>query len=452
MRKKMVLLGAGSSMFTQGLVMDLIRNPVRTTWHLALVDIDAEVLESMTRLVKAMVLAKHADIEISCSTDRRDVLPGADYIVATIGVGGRRAWEQDVFIPRKYGVFQSVGDTAMPGGISRAMRMIPALLDIVRDIKALCPHAFFVNYSNPMTSICRAIRKATGFPVTGLCIGVADSEWYVADFAGLERNKVSSLSVGVNHLTFMYDFRYEGKDAWPLVRQKLAEQYKGEFDSKMLERFVTKETKGFSKLGELFAWSLFQAYGAYPAPGDRHITEFFTERFPNGKYYGRTLGVDAYSFESTIEYGDQIHDQMMAQARSDEPLNDEFFRHIHGEHEQIMEIICSIEEDSRKVFSVNLPNEGAVRNLPRDAVIEMPAAATSCGFRPLVINDFPDVLAGIISKYLAVTETTVEAALKGDRSLFIEAILMGGYLPDRAKVAKMVDDLIAAQQRHLPQF
>lgn len=452
MKKKIVIIGAGSAMFTQGLIMDLIKNPGKNKWHLALVDIDIEVLTSITKLIKKILIAKNADIELSSSTDRCDVLPGADYVISTIGVGGRRAWEQDVFIPRRYGVYQPVGDTAMPGGISRAMRMVPAVIEIVRDIIRLCPNAIFFNYSNPMTVICRAVRKAAGFPVTGLCIGVPGSEWYIADFAELDREKVTSYSVGVNHLTFMYDFRYEGKDAWPIVREKLYKEYKEDFDEKTLDRFYSESKNAIFHLGEPFAWSVFKTYNAYPAPGDRHITEFFTERFPGGKYYGKTLGINAYSFEGTIEFGEKIHNEAIRIANSDETLTEDFFKHVRGEHEQLMQIIDSIENDRRKVFSVNMPNNGAVPALPKDAVLELPAAATAKGFCPLQINDFPDVLAGIISKYLAIFEVTVDAALKGDRKMFEEAILMGGYISDRLAVSRMVDELINAQRQYLPQF
>ncbi|MDO8685459.1 MAG: hypothetical protein Q7J78_02180, partial [Clostridiales bacterium] len=175
-------------------------------------------------------------------------------------------------------------------------------------------------------------------------------------------------------------------------------------------------------------------------------------RFPGGKYYGKTLGIDLYSFEGTIEFGEKIHNEAVKIANSNESLTEDFFNHVHGEHEQLMEIINSIENDSRKVFSVNMPNNGAVPNLPGDAVLEMPAAATAKGFCPLQTNDFPDVLAGIIAKYLAISEVTVEAALKGDRKLFEEAILMGGYISDRAAVIRMVDELVNAQKQYLPQF
>ncbi|MHB1483523.1 MAG: family 4 glycosyl hydrolase [Saccharofermentanales bacterium] len=455
MRKKIVIIGAGSAMFTQGLVMDLIKKPGIYNWHLALVDIDSVVLESIRKLTIKMITAKKADIEISSSTDRCDVLPDADYIICAIGVGGRRAWEYDVYIPRKYGIYQPVGDTAMPGGISRAMRMVPAILDIIKDVERICPNARFFNYSNPMAVICRAISKTTRYPVTGLCIGVPGSEWYIADTAGLDRSRITSYAAGMNHLTFIYDFRYDGKDAWPLVRNKLHDVFHEDFDDKIIDRFYKDggiSSKEFESIGEPFSWSFFLQFGAYPAPGDRHVAEFFTERFPNGKYYGKTLGVDAYPFELTIKYGDDIHQNVMNVANSEDPLTDEFFSHVHGEQEQLMEIIDSIENDRRKTFSVNMPNHGAIPNLPWDAVVEMPAAATGKGFCPLMLNDFPDLCASIVAKNLAICEITVDAALKGDRGLFAEAILAGGYMTDPAAVKSMVDEMIDAQKQYLPQF
>lgn len=434
MRKKIVLIGAGSAMFTQGLIVDLMKNPGKNQWHLALVDTDPKALDSISKLCKKMLEAKDADIELSYSTDRCDVLPGADYVVTTIGVGGRRAWEQDVFVPRKYGIYQPVGDTAMPGGISRAMRMIPAMLDITRDIEQLCPDAYFFNFSNPMAIICRAVKKATAHPMVGLCHGVNQIERYLAQFAGIEKEHLTTYAVGINHLTFIYDIRYKGEDLKPLLRKKLG------------------EIKGKKELGEPYSWEVFETYDAFPAPGDRHITEFFTEGFPGGKYYGKTLGIDAFSFESCIEFGDKIYENMNNLAHSPSPLHEEFFNNLLGEHEQLMDMINCIENDDRRVFSVNLPNNGAIPNLPAYSVLEMPGVVTGKGFRPIQTSDFPDVLASIITRHLSVIEVTVDAALKGDRSLFAEAILMGGYISDRNEVEKMVHELIKAQAKYLPQF
>ncbi|MDO8685041.1 MAG: alpha-glucosidase/alpha-galactosidase, partial [Clostridiales bacterium] len=189
MSKKITIIGAGSVVFTQGLVADLIKTFNGERWRLALVDIDSIALETVSKICKKMIEVKKSDLQLTYSTDRCDVLPGTDYVITTIGVGGRRAWEKDVFIPRKYGIFQPVGDSVMPGGISRAMRMIPAMIEIVRDVERLCPITQFFNYSNPMTMICRAVRKFTGFPIIGLCHGITYTEDYLARFAGLDRKK-----------------------------------------------------------------------------------------------------------------------------------------------------------------------------------------------------------------------------------------------------------------------
>jgi alpha-galactosidase len=446
MTKKIVLIGAGSAMFTQGLVADMIQSPDLGPWELGLVDIDPQALETAEGLSRRMVEARGAEIAVSAATDRRDVLPGADVVVSTIGVGGRRAWEADVFIPRKYGVYQPVGDSVMPGGVSRAMRMIPALVDVARDVKALCPEALFVNYANPMTANCWAIRRATGVPVVGLCHGVFDVERQLAGFIGAPPEEVTSLYAGLNHLTFIFDLRWRGRDAWPLVRARLDEEL-GEFLDEM-----GAPSESFRAADNPFSWSLFETYGAYPAVNDRHVTEFFPERFPEGQYYGRTLGVDAFSLEGTIAWGDQVYADMRAQALGEKPLDEEVFERVEGEHEQLLAILHSIEYDERRVFSANLPNRGAVSNLPDDAILELPAVATATGLRPLQILDFPDPLAAIITRKLTATLLTVEAALAGDRRLFVEALLADGAVTDPEVACEMAEELLEAHRQYLPNF
>ncbi|MBN1218944.1 MAG: hypothetical protein JXM69_08450 [Anaerolineae bacterium] len=453
MTKKIVLIGAGSAVFTQGLVADMILSPDLGPWELGLVDIDPQALETAEGLSRRMIEARGGDIGLNASTDRRDILPGADIVVATIGVGGRRGWETDVFIPRKYGIYQPVGDSVMSGGVSRAMRMIPALVDIANDVKALCSDAFFINYSNPMTANCWAIHQATGVPVVGLCHGVFDTERQLAGFIGAPLNEVTSLAVGLNHLTFMFDLRWNGQDAWPLVRGKLAKEPR-QPDATLGEIFSEEGEweDSFKAKDNPFCWQLFETYGAFAAPGDRHVTEFFPERFPQGKYYGKILGVDAYPLEAVTAFGDQVYAEMRAQALGQKPLDTWVFERAEGEHEQLIEILRSIQNDQRRVFSVNLPNQGAVPNLPADAVLELPAAATATGLRPLQILDFPDPLAAIINRKLAATRLTVEAALSGDRKLLVEALLADGAVTDPEVARKMGEELLEAHRQYLPNF
>lgn len=430
MPRRLVLIGAGSAVFTRGLVADLIGSSQFADWELALVDIDPPALDVAYHLTQRMTEATGSQIEVVASTDRRDLLPGADVVVTTIAVGGRRAWEADVLIPRRYGVYQPVGDTAMPGGISRALRMIPALIDIAQDVKDLCPKSLFFNYSNPMTANCRAIRKATGIEVLGLCHGVNSVERYLADCIGAAQNEVTSLGAGLNHFTLIHDFRHKGVQAWNRIKAYLPQL----------------------RQQNPFCWSFYEAYGAYPAVHDRHVVEFFPERFPHGRYYGKTLGVDAFSFEKTVEAGDRRYIEMREQAAGKRPIDPGLFNRGPGEHEQLLEILASVYADRRSVYSVNLSNQGAVPSLPSDAVLEMPALATARGFRAIHLADFPETLAALLTKHIARIEVTVDAALKGDRALFVEALLLDGSVQDRITAEKLADELIAAHRQNLPQF
>lgn len=453
--RKIVLIGAGSASFTQGLVADLILAPDLGPWQLGLVDISPQALETAEGLSRRMVAARGAEIQITASTDRRDILPGADVVVMTVGVGGRRAWELDVQIPRKYGIFQPVGDTAMPGGISRALRMIPALVDIAQDVQRLCPDALFINYSNPMTANCAAIRQVTGLPVVGLCHGVFHVERQLADLIGAPPAEITSLYAGLNHLTFLYDLRWRGRDVWPLVRARLAaERGQPQALEKLAQAFpeMGAASQEFKAADNPFSWSIFEAYGAYPAVNDRHVTEFFPERFPQGRYYGKTLGIDAYSHEKTIEWGDQEYADMRAQALGEKPLDEWLFERAEGEHEQLTDILRALAQDSRRVFNVNLPNRGAVPNLPAAAILELPAAATASGLRPLQLLDFPEPLAAIVTRKLSAVTLTVEAALTGSRALVVEALLADGAVADAVVAAQLADELIQAHQQYLPQF
>ncbi|UCD36781.1 MAG: hypothetical protein JSW54_08025 [Fidelibacterota bacterium] len=455
MSTKIILIGAGSAMFTRGLVADLILSPDLGPWKLGLVDTSHEALETAEGLCRKMIEVREVEIEVEASTDRRDILPGANVVVSTIGVGGRRAWEADVFIPRKYGIYQPVGDSVMAGGVSRSMRMIPALVDIARDVKELCPDAWFFNYSNPMTANCWAIRKATGVPVIGLCHGTFDVQRQLARLIGAPPEEVTAIFAGLNHFTLIFDLRWKGRDAWPAVKARLAEEKGQPFDTETLERLFPEmgaPSGTFKAADNPFSWSLFEAYGAYPAVNDRHVVEFFPQRFPGGKYYGRTLGVDCFSMENTIAGGDRIYENMRAQALGDEPLDESALNRTAGEHEQLLAILHSLRRDDRRVYAANLPNHGAVPNLPDDAILEIPAVATSTGLRPMHIPDFPDTLAALLIPKIAAASLTVDAALSGDRRLFVEALLADGSVTDPEVANRMADELLEAHRQYLPNF
>jgi alpha-galactosidase len=455
MKEKIVLVGAGSAMFTRGLIADLIN----LGWdaELALVDIDPQALRIVEKLARKMVAAGRAPIRVSASTDLREVLPGATAVICTIGVGGRRAWEQDVFIPRRYGIFQPVGDTAMPGGSSRALRMIPAMVDIARDVLDLAPKALFFNYGNPMSATCRGVRKATGANVIGLCHGVHNVAGYLAECLDIPKADLQHTAIGINHLTWFIGLRSNGKDLMPRLREVAHRRQSLPVDPKRLGRHFAEA--GNDNEGPVtphedlpFCWWLTRLFGAFPCARDRHVTEFFPQFFADGSYYGKTLGKDAYSFEKTIAFGDKIYQEMANIADSSDPLPADFTKSGVGEHEQALEIISSIRGNLNHVFSVNVPNQGQVANLPPDVVIECPGIADSAGIRALVQDPLPTALAGTLATRFLWAETIVEAALEGSREKFIQALVLDGAIRDVQKAAALADELLQAQSAFLPQF
>ncbi len=446
MKESIVLIGAGSAMFTRGLVADMIQRgqPV----DLALVDIDPAALEVAERLSAKMIAARQAPIALRAAVDRRDVLPGATAVICTVGVGGRRAWEQDVFIPRRHGIYQPVGDTVMPGGTSRALRMIPPMVDIARDTLDQCPQALFFNYGNPMAPVCRGVRKATGANVVGLCHGVNHVGQWLARQLGAAPERVKYAAVGINHLTWFTEVRVDGQDALPRLQAMARDKLAG--------------AASLAEVSDAFSWQLVELFGAFPAVLDRHVTEFFPHLFGGrGDYYGKTLGLsesggdpsrDAFSFEATIAHGDRIFAEMREQALAPGPLPADYFDRLSGEHEQVLDIIASIRRDSGEVYSANLPNQGQVPNLPPDAVVESPAMATAAGLRPIAQPPLSPGLAGTLATRFQWVETVVEAALTGDRKLVVQALLIDGAVTSVDMARALADELLAAHAAWLPQF
>jgi alpha-galactosidase len=185
---------------------------------------------------------------------------------------------------------------------------------------------------------------------------------------------------------------------------------------------------------------------------DRHVTEFFMERFPGGKYYGSTLGVDAYSFEKTIEVGDKIYNDTITMAKHPGPIDKEKLLSTGGEHEQALDILDSFFYDRRKWYAANVPNDGIVTNLPPDVVLEVPAVATQEGMIAPPIGEIPTPIASVLLRKIGAVEATVDAALTGNRKTMTEALILDGGVYDYATAEKLTEALLKAQAEHLPQF
>lgn len=428
-QKRLVLIGAGSVKFTLGLVQDLIND--RGEWELRLVDIDPENLKIARLLSERMVAAHNAPITVRYSEDRRDLLPGADVVVSTIGVGSRPAWEQDVWISRKFGLYYPIGDTYGPPGISRALRMVPPMVEIAEDVVALCPDALFINYANPMSVICRAVRKATRARIIGLCIGVKHIHDWLAGVLDAAPDEVWSAAIGVNHLTWFTELRYRGEDAWPLLLAKGKEKY------------------GIEP-GSSLCWDLFQIYGAFPAVGDGHVIEFFPGMHTLDNPYNQKLNPQ-HHFESIIERDERIFQLMKDKAYGRIPVTQQTDDEV-GEYSQLVEILRAVMDDKPGYYSVNLPNMGQAANLPQGAILEATTLINGSGFHPLSFGELPTGIATILQRVIGVQELTVEAALQGDRRLVVQALLADGDVLTRPQAERLADALLEAQRPWLPRF
>jgi len=436
--KTIVILGVGSTYFTRGIVESLIVKGGE--WDVRLVDIDPQCLEIATLLSRRLVELYDAPVTISGSLNRREVLLGADAVVSTIGVGGRRAWEKDVSIFRQFNVYQSTGDTYGAGGVSRALRTIPVLVEVARDIERLCPSALFINFTNPMTVNCRAVAKVTSANIAGLCYGVTWYEHFLARFIGVPWSEVRCRAIGVNHFTWIIEFLYKGEDAWPLVRQKMQE----EADS--------PEVKG-----QPYTWELFRMFDAFPCVGDGHICEFMPGWQGKGAYYGKTFGVDAGhgSFEEYAAGFDRVFEEMADQAygrapvtKSEVDVSGETFK----DEDLFIDVLNASMGEEEIWRTVNLPNVGQASNLPMGAVLEATTFVSGAGFQPLCFGELPPGITAILQRIIGTQELTVEAALKADRKLAIQALVAGETVKTEAEAEKMMDVILETHREYLPQF
>lgn len=435
MKKTIVLLGVGSTYFTKGIVESLIKKGGE--WDLRLVDIDPNCLEIATLLSEKLVNKYEASVTVTGSTDRRDVLAGADAVVSTVGVGGRKAWEKDVLVFRQFNIHQSTGDTFGAGGVSRALRTIPVLIEIAKDMEKLCPDALLVNFTNPMTVNCWALNKMTKIKTVGLCYGVTAYQHFLSKFIEVPLDQTWIKAIGVNHYSWITDFQYQGKDAWPLVRQMMKDKGLG------------------GRLGP-YTWELFEVFGAFPCVGDGHICEFVPGFQAKEAYYGKTFGIDAgHNFEDYARHWDKVFDDMADQAYGRKPLetdDDKAPSETFKDEDFFIDVVSAVMGGTPVERTVNLPNTGQVSNLPLGAILEGSTLVNSAGFHPLSYGEIPAGIAAIMQRILGAQALTVEAALKADRNLVVQTFMADLTAIKRADAEKLVDCILETHKEYLPQF
>jgi len=450
---KIVIIGAGSVAFTPAILSGFSVDPRYKGATIGLVDINEEVLDLIARFARRVSEELDLGWKVEASTDRREVLPGADTVTTSIGAGGLDAWVQDVEIPYRYGIIQPVGDTSGPGGLARALRHIPILVEVGWDMERLCPGATLYNFANPLTVNTQAVCNLTKIACIGLCIGV-DLTWHhLCRVVGVEKKNTSILAGGINHCHWIYDFRILGEDAMPVLAAALNEL---EGNPSEMEKFRTRYAGVVKRPQEPggkqpLCHALFRHFGAYPGPGDGHVAEFFPQ-------YIRSSILDLDHFQGeAIRYVRKsypiLNQKMKDIAEHRIPVEAESFaRELSWEHTQLLDILVSRQDNLGQTFFINIPNQGIITNLPADAVVEIPATADAAGIHPFALGDLPGAFVPTLAHKIASLDLIIEAAMEGSRKKAVQAYINDPHCTDIAAGERLVNELIDAQLKYLPRF
>jgi len=486
MGKKITIIGGGSTMFTPHLLRLFLQSPLLAGSTITLMDVDAKHLDTMATLARRLVAAEDAHLTIESTTDQRVSLVGADFVIVAISVGGMNAWEADIEIPGRYGVFTEVHDSIGPGGMMRAFRHVPILASITRDLAEVSPDAYVFNYTNPAAANSMAMRTTPSIKSFSLCSCVAlpmTPQWLAA-WAGVPADALAMppIVAGLNHCAGIVDLRLkDGTDALALIRERDAaavarsmqqvvegtdaamvkrahEAYGGDQEA-LFNRFL--RSTGLTE--SVVPW-IMETYGLVPYCWT-HWMEFFPElQRLTEPYEGRAQGLH-------MKHGVTIFDMKEKRARVSkwQDLADRWSSPDHagevslaalpaGEEDQGIEVVDVIEailENRNTVRIVNTTNHGSIDNLPDDTIVEVNAVVGSYGIQPLHVGPLPEALAARLRLHASVQKLTVEAALTGDRHTALQAFQLDPLISSRVEpqdTARMLDEMLAANARYLPQF
>src|SRR5437763_7217077 len=403
-------------------------------------DLNPSALEDIQRYGRKAMAQAGANFNIETTTDLERALDGAEFVVVTITTGGLDTMARDLGIPERYGIYQSVGDTVGPGGLSRALRNVPVMVGIAQAMQRNCPDAWMLNLTNPLTVLTRVVGLTTPrLKVMGLChelFGVRGA--LIRMFGGSEQDFEMRVA-GVNHLIWLLDMTIRGQDGLQMVRDFVRQgrevplpPSRGDWHEPFVDRWKLK-------------LELFDVYGALPAAGDRHLAEFFayflTAETQPGADYGRPLTTvpprRAPRPSARADVRAAIEGELPPLSRSPEATA----------------AIVSAVANGRSVRTiVNLPNTGQIDELPRGAVVEPLAEITSVGAQPLTVGAVPPGVLSTLQPHAANQEMIAVAALEGDRQLALQAMLNDPLVPSLQVARALLNDLLEAHAEHLPQF
>lgn len=429
-RPKIVFLGAGSTGFAKSLLGDLMLRPSLAAARIALYDIDGGRLQTADTVARRMAQQLGSQAEITTTLDLQAALAGASYVVNLIQVGGHeRATAVDFEIPSRFGLRQTLGDTMGIGGIMRALRTVPVLLDITREMERLCPNAVLLNYANPMAINGWALSRASSIRTIGLCHSVPHTAAELARDLGLEPASLRYLAAGINHMAFYLRLEAEGQDLYPRVRALQAERGRGSGHAvryDMLKRLGYLVAEPSEQFAECVPW--------YIKRDRPDLLEIFG------------IPLDEYPRRHRSQSADWQHLAEAART-SGLPLD------IRPSVEYGADLIHAIETGEPAVVYCNVPNKGLIGNLPEGCCVEVPCLVDGNGVQPVPVGNLPPQLAALMLTNIAPQGLAVEAALTGRREHVYQAAMLDPHTAAELsldEIWRMVDELILAHGALIP--
>lgn len=435
---KIAFIGAGSWGFTRKLVRDLLTFPLLENSTIALMDINAERLDFAHRAVQKIIDLGKYPAKVIATQDRAEALRDADFVVVTILAGGVEIWRHDIEIPKEFGVDTNIGDTRGPSGIFRALRTIPPMLEIARDMERLCPNALMLNYTNPMAMLCRALQRETSIQLTGLCHSVQGTAEMLARWIGAPMEEITYTCAGINHMAWYLKYEWKGEDAYPLIRKAITER-----PEVYNEEIVRNE--------------MFLALDHYVTESSGHNSEYnwwFRKRPDLIEKYcthgtGWNPGEYAYVVKRYLERENNWREEAREWFAAETPID------LARGHEYAAYIMNAIMGGEPFEFNGNVRNTGLITNLPQDACVEVPVWASRKGLSPVYVGALPSQCALLTNLSASIEEMAVEAAISGDPRLVYQAIAhdpLTAAVLSLAEIKEMVNRMLERNKDHLPTF
>jgi alpha-galactosidase len=430
-RRKITFIGAGSTVFAKNLIGDILSLPELADSSICLFDIDEERLKTSAVVAGRIAQTLRASATVEVTTDRARAFDGASYAINMIQVGGYRPGTvTDFEIPKRYGLRQTIADTLGIGGIMRALRTIPVLIDMCKDMERLCPQVVHLNYVNPMAMNCWALNQATKVRTIGLCHSVQHTASELAHDIGIPVEEINYLVAGINHLAFYLKFERNGQDLYPEIR-RVVEEGRVPEDNRV-------------------RYDLFTRLGYFVTESSEHFSEYvpwFIKRDREDLIKKFNIPLDEYPrrCESQLAEWGKLRTDLEASDRAFEIRRSVEFGSL---------IIHSLETGIPRVVYGNVANQDLIENLPAGCCVEVPCVVDKNGVQPVRIGRIPSQLAALMQTNINVQALTVEAVLERNPDRIYQAAMLDPHTAaelDLDQIWALVDELLAAHGDWIPE-